>query len=463
MRELAFVMEVDKYEQSSHYGKITKKLKHDEDLMPISNTHPCKTSTSQSSTSVEHNGLNSDMSCQNDGDDNLDDIEEDADELADCTNDDDYDGDDANDLDDDDDEYANFGDDDKDYYSKLQSQMDNVDLPPGVEASVPWLEDIVQSESAVTLASGDANNASRQKPVAESSSKKKEEWHMDDVLRNLMLFKNFDTVDDYSDHHFVSSGNSMTQPTKSWAKKIQEEWKILEANLPETIFVRVYEGRMDLLRAAIIGPAGTPYHDGLFFFDAVFPSSYPSHPPSVHYHACGLRLNPNLYACGKVCLSLLGTWHGNSDESWIPNKSTMLQVLVSIQALILNAEPYYNEPGYEKFKGASVDNHSYAYTETAFLLSLKTMEYMLKKKPKNFEDLVIGHFRLRAQDILSACKAYSEGARIGCDIKKRLAGGDDENTGSSDFKDSVKKWMKTLAPLFIENGANECKVFLDEE
>ena len=36
-------------------------------------------------------------------------------------------------------------------------------------------------------------------------------------------------------------------------------------NLPESIFVRVYEKRIDLLRAAIIGAAGKSYHDGLFF------------------------------------------------------------------------------------------------------------------------------------------------------------------------------------------------------
>lgn len=45
------------------------------------------------------------------------------------------------------------------------------------------------------------------------------------------------------------------------------------------IFVKVYEDRMDLLRAVIIGPKGTPYHNGLFFFDVCFPSTYPSRPP----------------------------------------------------------------------------------------------------------------------------------------------------------------------------------------
>ena len=53
------------------------------------------------------------------------------------------------------------------------------------------------------------------------------------------------------------------------------------------------------------------------------------------------RLNPNLYAEGKVCLSLLGTWSG---PGWVPGKSTLLQVLVSIQAMILCEEPIANEP-----------------------------------------------------------------------------------------------------------------------
>lgn len=47
----------------------------------------------------------------------------------------------------------------------------------------------------------------------------------------------------------------------------------------DTIFVRVYESRMDLLRAVIVGAEGTPYHDGLFFFDIFFPAGYPSVPP----------------------------------------------------------------------------------------------------------------------------------------------------------------------------------------
>lgn len=53
-----------------------------------------------------------------------------------------------------------------------------------------------------------------------------------------------------------------------------------------------------------------------------------------------VRFNPNLYNCGKVCLSLLGTWQG---PGWDPIRSTLLQVLVSIQSLIMVDDPYFNE------------------------------------------------------------------------------------------------------------------------
>ncbi len=48
---------------------------------------------------------------------------------------------------------------------------------------------------------------------------------------------------------------------------------------------------------------------------------------------------------GKVCLSLLGTWFAlRKEEEWGPG-STLLQLIVSIQGLILVEEPYFNEPG----------------------------------------------------------------------------------------------------------------------
>ncbi|XP_071715082.1 probable ubiquitin-conjugating enzyme E2 25 [Rutidosis leptorrhynchoides] len=198
----------------------------------------------------------------------------------------------------------------------------------------------------------------------------------------------------------------MFQLPKSWAKRIQEEWRILEKDLPDTIFVRVYESRMDILRAAIIGVEGTPYHDGLFFFDVYFPSSYPDTPPLVKYHSGGLRINPNLCKSGRVCLSLLNTWSGGQQEKWVPGTSTMLQVLVSIQGLILNTKPFFNEPWFAYDSDIALgEKMSLQYNEDTLILSLKTMVHTMNKLPKNFEELVAGHFRNRVGDILMACKA----------------------------------------------------------
>lgn len=103
----------------------------------------------------------------------------------------------------------------------------------------------------------------------------------------------------------------------------------------------------------------------------------------VHYHSGGLRINPNLYHCGKVCLSLLNTWPGSGKENWNPMESTILQVLVSIQGLILNARPYFNEPGYETQKGTKQgEESSSTYNEKTFMHSLKTMVYSMQRPPK---------------------------------------------------------------------------------
>ncbi|KAL2245900.1 probable ubiquitin-conjugating enzyme E2 25 [Sesamum indicum] len=291
-----------------------------------------------------------------------------------------------------------------------------------------------------------------------------EQKNVDDILKDFDLFKKFDTVEDYSDHHYSKHGSCgiQVQPPRNWAKKIQEEWKILENNLPDEIFVRVYESRMDLLRAVIVGAEGTPYHDGLFFFDVFFPSTYPNAPPHVYYHSGGLRINPNLYSCGKVCLSLLNTWTGGHKEKWIPGVSTMLQVLVSIQGLILNAKPYFNEPGYADLCGSAAgEERSVEYNEKTFIYSLQTMVYNIRRPPKCFEAFVLGHFCKHARDILVSCKAYMDGAQVGCLGNGGVQDVDEGDKSSSQyFRGSLARFITVLVNTFREIGAKNCEEFL---
>ena len=104
------------------------------------------------------------------------------------------------------------------------------------------------------------------------------------------------------------------------------------------------------MQALIMGSNGTPYGHGAYLFDIHFEDNYPNGPPKVNLTTTGngqIRFNPNLYACGKVCLSLLGTWRGSASENWDPKVSTLLQVLVSIQSIIMSEDIYFNEPGFE--------------------------------------------------------------------------------------------------------------------
>lgn len=270
-------------------------------------------------------------------------------------------------------------------------------------------------------------------------------------------FRQFDMASDCSDHNFVTAGKGFTlsQVKRSWVKKVQQEWSILEKDLPETIYVRIFEERMDLIRAAIVGAPGTPYHDGLFFFDIYLPPEYPHEPPMVHYISGGLRVNPNLYESGKVCLSLLNTWTGTNTEVWNPGSSTILQVLLSLQALVLNEKPYFNEAGFDQQVGkAEGEKNSVSYNENAFLMTCKSMLYLLHKPPMHFEALVEEHFTRRVYHILTACKAYMEGAPVGCAVGCGTTDEDRQKGSSTGFKIMLSKLFPKLVEAFSAKGIN---------
>ncbi|XP_022857689.1 probable ubiquitin-conjugating enzyme E2 23 isoform X1 [Olea europaea var. sylvestris] len=272
-------------------------------------------------------------------------------------------------------------------------------------------------------------------------------------------FKGFDIVRDPRDQYFLGA-HGQNNAGRKWLKKVQQDWNILRNNLPEGIYVRVYEDRMDLLRAVIVGPYGTPYQDGLFFFDFHLPPEYPDVPPSAYYHSGGWRINPNLYEEGKVCLSLLNTWAGRGNEVWDPSSSSILQVLVSLQGLVLNSKPYFNEAGYDKQIGtAEGEKNSLSYNENTYLLNCKTMMYLMRKPPKDFEELVVQHFRRRGHYILKACDAYMKGHLIGSLTEDASVSSNSHgNLNSVGFKLMLDKIVPKLFIALNEVGA-DCQDF----
>jgi ubiquitin-conjugating enzyme E2 O len=134
--------------------------------------------------------------------------------------------------------------------------------------------------------------------------------------------------------------------TSAMARRIAKEHRILASSLPEGIFVRTWESRLDLLRVLIVGPLNTPYELAPFVFDFHFTNQFPTQPPVGFFHSwtSGVgRVNPNLYEDGKICLSLLGTWHAEKrGEGWSASGSSVLQLLVSLMGLVLVREPWYS-------------------------------------------------------------------------------------------------------------------------
>ena len=161
------------------------------------------------------------------------------------------------------------------------------------------------------------------------------------------------------------------------------------------------------MRVLILGPKNTPYENAPFLFDLSLGGGFPTEPPEAFFHSwtpggSGGRVNPNLYVYnpllhsflmfreGRVCLSLLGTWHSHNDtESWNPKQSTLLQLFLSIQSLVLTARPYYNEAGFATHIGldeASVNER--LYSERAYFLSRGFVKWALENDVEGLEQEV---------------------------------------------------------------------------
>ena len=141
--------------------------------------------------------------------------------------------------------------------------------------------------------------------------------------------------------------------TARLAQEMTDAARVLPCSSTHAMFVCVDETKCHVLKVLLTGVHGTPYAGGCYEFDVYCPPEYPDVAPKVQLVTTGngsIRFNPNLYANGKVCLSLLGTWAGKGGETWSA-ASTLLQVYSSIQSLVMSDEVYFNEPGFENAVG----------------------------------------------------------------------------------------------------------------
>ncbi|KAL3797082.1 hypothetical protein ACHAW5_007583 [Stephanodiscus triporus] len=211
----------------------------------------------------------------------------------------------------------------------------------------------------------------------------------------------FDSVDTMQNHFFLQKmPTAPSLDTRLLFKELVSYRTALPVEYGSSCFCRVINSRLDMVRVMITGPDESPYANGIFLFDVNLPSTYPRVSPKVQFLTTGggsIRFNPNLYNDGKVCLSLLGTWSG---PGWVSGQSTLLQVLISIQSLILVPDPYYNEPAWESSRGtAHGAAQSKAYNQKIRTHTLSTAieshlsSILSYKNPYvEFESVMINHF-----------------------------------------------------------------------
>ncbi len=300
----------------------------------------------------------------------------------------------------------------------------------------------------------------------------KEEYMKMVSKQQLDIFKDYKFS---NTHRFFASDNTNGMSNKSIIR-ISSELSSLKKNLPNnwdtSVILRTSKNNLSLITFLITGPDDTPYHNGIFEFHGHFPNEYPSKEPKILLDTTGngaVRFNPNLYNCGKVCLSLLGTWNGSAAEKWNPSTSTLLQVLVSIQSLILVKNPYFNEPGWERqMHSMEGKKKSQEYNDNIRLQTLRwAIVDKIKNPPKGFEEFTKEHFRMKKKEILDVVKVWLEETKFIEEMKslrKELIGllndGTDSIQSSSEKSDSDFKLDSKLVPL--KNSKYDSKLSLTD-
>jgi len=113
-------------------------------------------------------------------------------------------------------------------------------------------------------------------------------------------------------------------------KRIQKEWKDLAKDAPANCSAGP-KTSTDLFNwvATIMGPAKTPYENGVFNLEIQFPPDYPFKPPKIRFTTKVYHCNIN--SSGGICLDIL-------KDNWSP-ALTISKVLLSICSLFSDPNP----------------------------------------------------------------------------------------------------------------------------
>ena len=193
-------------------------------------------------------------------------------------------------------------------------------------------------------------------------------------------------------------------------KELYDSEEVLKSS---GIYFNINEDCVDKVQVLFIGNEDTPYEYGYYLFELTYPDNYPMVPPKMKYYTQGsfnnpknklfnVRFNPNLYTNGKVCLSMLNTWNG---PGWVPT-NTISNVIVAIQALVLNKLPLQNEPGFESADNEELEKYNDIIRYSNYKITiLDQLNNGLKDKFNNFNQIIKKLFIERLDKIDNNLKA----------------------------------------------------------
>ncbi|KAL3288526.1 hypothetical protein HHI36_002967 [Cryptolaemus montrouzieri] len=307
--------------------------------------------------------------------------------------------------------------------TKLVDQLEDVEQGEGLATLMPDIQDSANLVSRVTSGLIDSDHEGEGDNSLEKTAVASLEEKYLTIMKKLQ-FGSYEMITELPEggmkfvisHHFESNAKSTSEQSHpARVKRIAQETVTLSSSLPlsysSSVFVRYDTSRLDVMKVLITGPSDTPYANGCFELDVFFPQDYPISPMMINLETTGhhsVRFNPNLYNDGKVCLSVLNTWHGRPEEKWNVQTSSFLQVLVSIQSLILVPEPYFNEPGYERSRGTPAGNQSsreYNATVCQATVRWAMLEQILNPCPC-FKDIILTHFYLKRFEIIEQVDSW---------------------------------------------------------
>ena len=282
-----------------------------------------------------------------------------------------------------------------------------------------------------------------------SSEKYKQELEKFKFMESPIIFEG-------AKYFFQKNFDMIKNKKITYQKRMVQELSILRKSVPvefgASIYISMDPENISVLRVLITGPHDTPYDSGCYIFDVFIPTEFPNGPPLVYMLNTGnVRFNPNLYNCGKVCLSILGTWTGSKGESWNKDTSSLLQVFMSIQSLILIDEPFFNEPGYENSintERGRESSRSYNNKIRMYTMRHAMRELIINSKEyPQFIEIIKNHFRIKKDHILKVCEKWMNDAPIKTSEKYAAKLGIDNGFTREDYEIEYKKLKDALDSL----------------